>query len=80
VLVIQCELKENFCCCAGLDGGTSSQEREKLITAFNAKSNSSVFLFLLSTRYEPLFITFNQVKAVGITLVSLMFIELVVWA
>ena len=33
-----------------LDGGTSSQEREKLITAFNASSNSSVFVFLLSTR------------------------------
>ncbi|CAB4033582.1 helicase ARIP4-like isoform X1, partial [Paramuricea clavata] len=33
-----------------LDGGTSSQEREKLITAFNSKTNKSVFLFLLSTR------------------------------
>ncbi|XP_046840398.1 helicase ARIP4-like isoform X3 [Xenia sp. Carnegie-2017] len=33
-----------------LDGGTSSQEREKLITAFNATSNNSVFVFLLSTR------------------------------
>lgn len=36
----------------GLDGGTSSQEREKLITAFNATSNNSVFVFLLSTRWE----------------------------
>ncbi|XP_028407946.1 helicase ARIP4-like isoform X2 [Dendronephthya gigantea] len=33
-----------------LDGGTSSQERDKLITAFNSKTNQSVYLFLLSTR------------------------------
>jgi SNF2 family DNA or RNA helicase len=35
--------------CVGLDGGTSSLEREKLINAFNAP-NSNAKLFLLSTR------------------------------
>jgi len=33
----------------GLDGGTNSLERERLINAFNAP-NSNAKLFLLSTR------------------------------
>lgn len=51
---IQCEININsacvVCCCAGLDGSTTASERERLINQFNDPSNTSAWVFLLSTR------------------------------
>lgn len=35
---------------AGLDGNTSSMERDKMITYFNSAENTQCWLFLISTK------------------------------
>lgn len=46
-----CFCKLLACSFAGLDGHTSSQERERLVNRFNAPENTDVLLFMLSTRF-----------------------------
>ena len=46
-----CFCKLFACSFAGLDGHTSSQERERLVNRFNATENTDVLLFMLSTRF-----------------------------